>query len=55
VSGTRKMPGAILVCRLTRKRCACGKQATAKQLIQYGVCPACIKAATAAQRSGATA
>jgi hypothetical protein len=55
VSATRNMPGAVLICRLTRKRCACGKQTTAKQLVQYGVCISCIKAAAVAQRSGAAA
>jgi hypothetical protein len=34
----------VLSCSLKRKRCACGKQATAKQLQQYKVCDACFKA-----------
>jgi len=28
---------------LTRKRCACGKQVTARQLAQYGRCAACTR------------
>lgn len=30
------------------KRCACGLSCTAKQLVQYGKCPACVLAATVA-------
>jgi len=30
---------------LVRKRCACGKVVTAKQLVQYGKCGACVRAA----------
>lgn len=30
---------------LRRKRCACGKIVTAKQLQQYGACSACVRAA----------
>ncbi len=28
-----------------RKQCACGKQVTAKQLVQYKMCVTCVKAA----------
>lgn len=44
----------VLTCSLVRKRCACGKQVTAKQLVMYGVCDACLKARVAAS-TGATA
>lgn len=30
---------------LRRKRCACGKVVTAKQLVQYGACSACVRSA----------
>lgn len=30
---------------LRRKRCACGKVVTAKQLVQYGACNTCARAA----------
>ena len=33
---------------LRPKRCACGRQAYAKQLKQYGKCIACVRAAIAA-------
>jgi len=29
---------------LRRKRCACGKSVTAKQLVQYRACVACVRA-----------
>lgn len=31
---------------LRRRRCACGKVITAKQLTQYGACAACARTAT---------
>lgn len=37
----------VLNCALVRKRCACGKQVTHKQLVLYGGCDACYKARTA--------
>ena len=39
----------VLNCALVRKRCACGKQVTAKQLVIYGACDTCVKAAAAAR------
>jgi len=30
---------------LRRKRCACGKSVIAKQLVQYGACVTCVRAA----------
>jgi hypothetical protein len=39
----------VLNCALVRKRCACGKQVTAKQLVTYGACDACAKVAAAAR------
>jgi len=29
---------------LRRRRCACGKVVTAKQLVQYGACVSCVRA-----------
>lgn len=34
---------------LRRQKCACGKEATAKQLTQYGKCVRCVAAAAAGQ------
>lgn len=34
---------------LRRKRCACGKVVTAKQLNQYGACDACVRNRAAIQ------
>ena len=31
---------------LRRKRCGCGKAVTAKQLMQYGACIACVRTAS---------
>ena len=28
---------------LRRRRCACGKVVTAKQLVQYGACASCVR------------
>lgn len=47
MSGQRN-PGSALACSLERKRCLCGRQVTAKQLIQYAACAACVKARAAA-------
>lgn len=33
--------GATLSCSLVRKRCACGRQVTAAQLVRYKVCAKC--------------
>lgn len=55
MSGRHK-PGAALRTNLVRKRCACGKQVTAKQLMRYEACEACVKAraaATAGAQAGA--
>lgn len=30
---------------LRRRRCACSKVVTAKQLVQYGACASCVRAA----------
>jgi len=30
---------------LRRKKCTCGKVVTAKQLVQYGACASCVRAA----------
>lgn len=30
---------------LRRRRCTCGKVVTAKQLVQYGACASCVRAA----------
>ncbi len=30
---------------LRRRRCACGKVVTAKQLVEYGACASCVRAA----------
>lgn len=48
----RTQTAASLPLSLNRKRCKCGKVATAKQLIQYGMCPGCVRtAAMGAQES----
>ena len=51
MTGHRNKPGAALTCKLTRKRCACGKQVTHKQLVNYGGCDACYTKARAAARA----
>lgn len=38
---------------LRRKACVCGKQVTAKQLVQHGRCAACMKVAVLATREAA--
>jgi hypothetical protein len=38
---------------LRRKKCACGKEVTAKQLVQYGKCVICVRAAAAAAKEAA--
>lgn len=38
---------------LRRRRCACGKVVTAKQLVQYGACVACVRAAASQAREAA--
>lgn len=42
----RDRTAAALQISLRRKRCACGKIVTAKQLQQYGACDPCARAAT---------
>ncbi len=38
---------------LRRKRCACGKVVTAKQLQQYGKCMPCVRSAPAEEKAAA--
>lgn len=38
---------------LRRRRCACGKCLTAKQLVQYGTCVACVRAAASQVKEAA--
>lgn len=45
----------VLNCALVRKRCKCGKQVTAKQLVLYGVCDPCFAKASAARAARAAA
>ena len=45
----RNRPGAALNTKLTRKRCACGKQVKAKELMRYESCESCYMAAQAAR------
>ena len=47
----RERTAAMPPITLRRKRCACGKQVTAKQLEQYGRCASCDKLASAAGRA----
>lgn len=39
----RAQTASSLPLSLNRKRCVCGKVATAKQLAQYGACDACAR------------
>jgi len=39
-------PGWGIQCQLKRKRCACGKQVTARQLQQYECCADCYRTKT---------
>jgi hypothetical protein len=38
---------------LVRKRCACGKVVTSKQLQQYGACDSCARAAASSTKEAA--
>lgn len=38
---------------LRRRRCACGKCVTAKQLVQYGACVTCVRAAASQAKEAA--
>lgn len=38
---------------LRRRRCACGKVVTAKQLVQYGACASCVRTAADQVRKAA--
>jgi hypothetical protein len=38
---------------LRRKTCACGRVVTAKQLVQYGRCDPCVRAASTADEDAA--
>lgn len=50
----RERTAAMQPVSLRRKKCACGQVVTAKQLVQYGVCAACVRlAATTAQKEAA--
>jgi len=42
----RERTAAMPPVSLRRRRCACGKVVTAKQLTQYGACAACVRTAT---------
>lgn len=42
----REQTAATPPVSLRLKKCACGKVVTAKQLVQYGVCVTCVRAAT---------
>ena len=44
----RAQTAALVPITLIRKRCACNKVVTAKQLRQHGACDACVRAAAAA-------
>lgn len=44
---TRAATARMTVYSHVRKRCACGKQVTHKQLVQYGQCPKCVSIAKA--------
>ncbi|WP_426106417.1 hypothetical protein [Massilia sp. TSP1-1-2] len=41
----RERTDASVVFVLRRKKCACGKEVTAKQLTQYSACRTCVAAA----------
>lgn len=43
----RDKTAASVPMSLRRKRCACSKVVTAKQLVQYGACAGCVRAAVA--------
>lgn len=45
----RQQTAADVPVTLRRKRCACGKVVTAKQLNQYGACDACVRNHTTSQ------
>jgi hypothetical protein len=51
----RAQTAALVPVTLRRKRCACTKVVTAKQLQQYGACDACVRAAAAANSTKAAA
>lgn len=43
-NAARNNTNNMLHCSLVRKRCACGRQVTAKQLIQHKCCETCRRA-----------
>lgn len=43
----RERTAAMQPVSLRRKKCACGQVVTAKQLMQYGKCSTCVRAAIA--------
>jgi hypothetical protein len=47
----RAQTAANVPVTLRRKRCACNKVVTAKQLRQYGACDECVRAAAAAREA----
>jgi hypothetical protein len=47
----RAQTAANVPVTLRRKRCACNKVVTAKQLKQYGACDECVRAAAAARKA----
>lgn len=50
----RERTAASVEFSLRRKRCACNKIVTAKQLRQYGACTTCVRAAAANDAKGST-
>ena len=49
----RERTAASVPVTLRRKRCTCGKVATAKQLKQYGTCATCVRADTSTLKEAA--
>ena len=49
----RERTAASAPISLNRKRCACGKVVTAKQLTQYGMCDPCVRTAAALEKAAA--
>lgn len=49
----RERTAAARPITLRRRRCACGKCVTAKQLVQYGACVTCVRAAASQAKEAA--
>lgn len=49
----RERTASMTFISLRRKKCACGKVVTSKQLQQYGACDPCVRAAAADQAEAA--